>query len=233
MSTVSSHAAARFMPHQAWGFFVYSTIGILHVVAISLRCEALEHSTKLLLMPVLAIAVWTASAGARRTWPFVLLVAAFVFSWFGDAPATLLPFLPETPGMLAGFALTHVCFLVLFIGAIGTGRPKPWALVYLLWWVVLLVVLLPSFGALLPAVAVYGLLLGGMATAATRCHPLVIAGSVLFVISDTVLAFRLFRPEIMPFWTSLAVMVTYIAGQGLIAAGTVTVLLARPRPAAS
>jgi hypothetical protein len=44
-------------------------------------------------------------------------------------------------------------------------------------------------------------------------------GSVFFLASDSVLAFRLFMPEAMPDWTSPLVMLTYCLGQGLIAAG--------------
>ena len=67
----------------------------------------------------------------------------------------------------------------------------------------------------------YGLVLGGTAVAASRCHPLVAAGGAFFLASDTILAFRLFMPDAMPDWTSPLVMLTYCLGQGLIAAGVI------------
>jgi uncharacterized membrane protein YhhN len=96
-----------------------------------------------------------------------------------------------------------------------------WALVYALWWVALLAILWPTLGALLIPVAVYGLVLGGTAVAASRCHPLVATGGAFFLASDTILAFRLFMPDAMPGWTSPLVMLTYCLGQGLIAAGVI------------
>ena len=96
-----------------------------------------------------------------------------------------------------------------------------WALVYGLWWLGLLAILWPSLGGLLIPVAVYGLVLGGTAVAASRCHPLVAVGGAFFLASDTILAFRLFTPDAMPDWTSPLVMLTYCLGQGLIAAGVI------------
>ena len=88
-------------------------------------------------------------------------------------------------------------------------------------------VLWPHLGGLSFAVAAYGLVLGGTAALATRCHPLIIVGAVFFLASDTILAFRLFLADAMPEWTSPAVMVTYCLGQGLIAVGAVATMKAR------
>ncbi|UUT35135.1 lysoplasmalogenase [Microbacterium elymi] len=54
-------------------------------------------------------------------------------------------------------------------------------------------------------------------------------GALLFLASDTLLAFRLFLPDAMPGWTSPVVMLTYTAGQGLIAAGALAALRREPR----
>ncbi|WP_375384594.1 lysoplasmalogenase family protein [uncultured Microbacterium sp.] len=64
-------------------------------------------------------------------------------------------------------------------------------------------------------------MLGGTAVAASRCHPVIAIGAAFFLVSDTVLAFRLFLAAAMPAWTDPLVMLTYCAGQGLIAAGVV------------
>ena len=130
--------------------------------------------------------------------------------------------------MLLFFGLAHLCYMWLFwkhLARAPASRRGP--LVYAVWWVALLLVLWPSLGALSIAVAVYGLVLGGTAALATRCHPLVVWGGAFFLASDTILAFRIFVPEAMPPWTSPLVMLTYTLGQGLIAAGAIVTLRRR------
>jgi uncharacterized membrane protein YhhN len=92
--------------------------------------------------------------------------------------------------------------------------------VYALWWVVMLAVLWPLLGALTIAVALYGIVLGGTAVAASRCHPLVVWGGAFFLASDSLLSVELFVAG-APDWLSPMVMLTYTLGQGLIAAGAV------------
>ena len=69
--------------------------------------------------------------------------------------------------------------------------------------------------------------------AAARCHPLVAAGGAFFFASDAILAFRLFRPDSMPDWTSPLVMLLYCLGQGLLAAGVIIADRLRTSAAAS
>ncbi|GAA5037343.1 lysoplasmalogenase family protein [Microbacterium fluvii] len=213
--------------HRLWlAFIPYTLVSIIHVVALSANADAVAAPTKLLLMPLLAAAVaWSlrATPGAATA----LLLAAIALSWLGDGAGTFVPFLPTIPMMMLFFGLAHVCYIVLFTGHLAQRRLPAWSIVYALWWGVLLAVLWPHLGGLTIAVAVYGLVLGGTAVAASRCHPLVVAGSVFFLTSDSVLAFRLFLPDAMPDWTSPLVMVTYCLGQGLIAAGSVSALRTR------
>ena len=135
---------------------------------------------------------------------------------------TFFPFADDPlPLMLLFFGLAHLCYIWLFWKHLSVRGFPAWALLYALWWVALLIVLWPRLGALSIAVAVYGLVLGGTAALATRCHPLVVWGGVFFLASDTILAFRIFAPEAMAPWTSPLVMLTYTLGQGLIAAGAI------------
>jgi uncharacterized membrane protein YhhN len=132
--------------------------------------------------------------------------------------------------MLLFFGLAHIAYIWLFVRHAAV-RPLPtWALVYAAWWAGLLLVLWPHLGGLAIAVALYGLVLGGTAASSTRCHPLVAWGGVLFLASDSILAFRLFLPDAMPGWTDPLVMITYCAGQGLIAAGVVVSARVRQEP---
>lgn len=206
------------------GFAPYIVVSIVHVVALAGEADPVAGQTKLLLMPLLAFAVIWSARGASAGRAIALLLAAIGLSWLGDGAGTFFPFAPEVPMMLLCFGLAHLCYIVLFWRVLAV-RPVPvWALVYAVWWGVLLAVLWPHVGTLLIPVALYGLVLGGTAVAASRCRPLVLWGGVFFLASDSILAFRLFMPDAMPDWTSPLVMLTYTLGQGLIAAGAVTTL---------
>lgn len=214
-------------------FVPYAVISLLHVTLLALG-HPLAGPTKLLLMPALALAaVWgVASWAGRGTWPraaLLGLVAAVAASWLGDGAGTFFPGLPELPLMLLWFGVAHVVYIVLFVRTrdLARGRVPWWAYGYIAWWGVLIAVLGPHTGSLFFAVAAYGVLLGATAVAASRCGPMIAWGGVWFIASDSILAFRLFMPEALPAWTSPAVMVTYVVGQGLLVAGTVAALRKR------
>ena len=203
-----------------WGFALYGAIALVHIVALALG-SPLASPTKLLLMPALIIAALWAARGSGWGTSYTLLIVALALSYLGDGAGTFFPFAPELPMMLLCFGLAHLCYIWLFWRRLAV-RPLPlWSAVYGVWWVALLLVLWPNLGALLIPVALYGLVLGGTAAAASRCHPLIVWGGAFFLASDTILAFRLFMPDAMPGWTSPLVMITYCLGQGLIAAGVV------------
>lgn len=215
------------MPRLWLGFVLYIAVSLVHVTALSLDADAVAAPTKLALMPLLAVAVlWSAR---RTTWTtgHTLLVTAIALSWLGDGAGAFFPWAPTVPLMLLWFGLAHVFYILLFWRFAAVRRVPVWAIVFAVWWVGLLAVLQSHLGALLIPVALYGLVLGGTAAAASRCRPVIAWGGVFFLASDSILAFRLFVPEAMPDWTSPLVMLTYTLGQGLIAAGTVISLRGR------
>ncbi|MCR2763326.1 lysoplasmalogenase [Microbacterium sp. zg.B48] len=208
--------------NRLWiGFVPFGLVSAVHVGALAAGVPALAGPTKLLLMPLLAAAVLWGGRGSRWGLPYTLLFAAIAFSWLGDGAGTFFAAAPTVPMMLLFFGVAHLCYIWLFWRLIPVRRVPAWAAVYGLWWIALLAVLWPHLGGLLIPVAVYGLVLGGTAVAASRCHPLVTWGGAFFLASDTVLAFRLFLPDATPDWASPVVMLTYCAGQGLIAGGVV------------
>jgi uncharacterized membrane protein YhhN len=214
-------ARAATMPRRWWwGFVPYALVAAVHVVALAASADAVSGPTKLMLMPLLAVAVLWAGRGSSRTTPFTFLFMAIALSWLGDGAATFFPAAPDLPVMLACFGLAHLCYIWLFWRCLAVRRIPRWALVYVLWWVAMLAILWPLLGALTVAVALYGLVLGGTAVAASRCHPLVVVGGALFLTSDTLLSVELFVPG-APDWLSPLVMLTYTVGQGFIAAGAV------------
>ncbi|KDA07124.1 hypothetical protein DC31_01525 [Microbacterium sp. CH12i] len=208
-----------------WTFLPYIAMSIVHVAALAFESE-IAPPTKLWLMPLLALPV-IVSLRLRPPSAIALLLIAIVLSWLGDGAGVFFPGGPELPLMLMFFGLAHIAYIVLFARMLKVRRMPWWALVYAVWWIAMIAVLGPHTGSLLFAVAVYGLVLGGTAAFSTRCHPLVICGGVFFLISDTVLAFRLFVPDAMPQWTSPLVMLTYTLGQGLIVAGALVTLRTR------
>ena len=213
------------------GFVPYIAVSLVHVTALAVGATAIAEPTKLALVPLLVVAVVWGVSGSGWTRAHTLLVAALGLSWLGDGAGAFLPWLPTVPAMLLFFGLAHLCYIWLFWRMLAVRRVPPWAAVYALWWIALLAVLWPHLGGLAVAVALYGLVLGGTAVAASRCHPLVVWGGVFFLASDSVLAFRLFLPDAMPDWTSPLVMLTYCLGQSLIAAGVlVSVRARRPIP---
>ena len=203
------------------GFVPYAVVSAVHVAALAIGADGVSAPTKLLLMPLLAVAVFWGGRGSRWGTTYTWLFTAIAFSWLGDGAGVFLPMLPTVPMMLLFFGLAHLCYIWLFWRRLAIRGVPPWAVVYALWYGVLLAVLWPVLGGLLIPVALYGLVLGGTAVAASRCHPLIVAGSVFFLSSDTILAFELFMPDATPSWASPLIMFTYCLGQGLIAAGVI------------
>ncbi|WP_341954395.1 lysoplasmalogenase [Microbacterium sp. LWH13-1.2] len=209
-----------------WSFIPYITVSAIHVALLALESPAAGPS-KFLLMPLLAIPVLVSVRMIRSPAALALLLAAVAFSWLGDSAGALFPDAPEVPLMLLFFGIAHLAYIALFVRYLGRGRMPWWALVYAAWWVAMLALLGPHAGALLIAVAVYGLVLGATAAFSTRCRPLVAVGGALFLASDTLLALRLFLPDSLPAWSNPAIMATYTIGQGLIIAGALIALRKR------
>lgn len=209
-----------------WAFLPYVSVSALHVVLLAVG-SSLAGPTKLLLMPLLAVPVLVSLRRIAPRAASILAGAAIVFSWFGDSAGAFFPAAPEVPLMLLFFGVAHLAYIALFARYLARRRMPWWAAAYAAWWVAMLVVLGPHTGGLLPAVAAYGLVLGATAAFSARCHPLVAAGGVFFLVSDTVLALRLFLPDSLPSWSSPAIMLTYTIGQGLIIAGALITLRKR------
>lgn len=202
-------------------FIPFAILSIVHVTALALGNSALAAPTKLGLMPLLALAVLLNSRRITRTAPIALLLIAIFFSWLGDGAGTFLPFLPTLPMMLTFFGIAHLAYILLFTRHVAIRRMPIWSLVFIGWWIAMMIVIGPHTGDLLIAVGIYGLLLGATAACSTRGNTVILVGGLFFLLSDSLLAFLLFRSDIAPDWTDPAVMLTYTLGQGLIALGVV------------
>lgn len=192
-------------------------VSVVHLAGQLASLEALTTTTKPLLIPLLAGAVIWLSRRSR-SWGTWLLLAALFFSWLGD----LALLVDGDTWFLLGlgcFLLAHVGYIVLFSSRFGAGRPRPWTLVYAGWFALLLVVLVPHLGGMLPPVVGYGLVICTMAVLAVRCGRVVSVGATLFLLSDSILAVNAFVDDVSIPAAGFLIMATYLAGQCLIAVG--------------
>lgn len=200
-------------------FVPFAVVGVVHLATLFADWSEGSTVSKLALMPALLLGFLLALP-ARRGAVLVIGTIAILFSWLGDA-------LLDTPGDLGfllglgSFLLAHIAYLVLFAGPMRR-RQVPWpALVYAAWWFALVTVLAPYIGGLLVPVSSYGLVIALAAAAALGTNRIAALGALLFLISDTILAFRLFYPG-FEFWQmNFTIMLFYVLGQGLIVVGAV------------
>ena len=182
-------------------------------------------------LPALALAAvaWRAGGPAPRRLAAGLLLAAA-----GDA----LLLSAAAPAFLAGmgcFAAMHVCYILAYTKLTPT-RPKPRPLVNAVLTIAVaftVVTLAPHAGSLALPLAIYSVLLATMVLFAldlvgrvNRAGALAVAaGALLFMLSDTLLAFSMFYPRFVlqgPA-AAVAVLATYYPAQVLIALGVLNI----------
>ena len=202
-------------------FCCFISLSGTHLFACATGREKLRRRTKPLLMPLLALFV--ALLWGR---PNLLVLAALLCGCAGDA---LLLFPQDkrylAAGMLA-FAAGHVLYLVYLTPRAGQAALPVWlgiALVYGAGMALTYRRIRPmASGPMLPGMLAYALLLCCLSAATFLLllggggwMPL--AGSVLFLVSDTLLSTEIFTGETRR--GNLAVMATYIGAQALLSVG--------------
>jgi len=213
---------------------LYGVVGFLEIASIVAEKELLRQGFKILCIPLLALYFWNATAGVdvrhRRNG-----LLALGFSYAGDL--FLLP--TETPfglflaGLLS-FLIAHLVYIRLFTDFVAVRggyvwkRPL-WLVVAASYYAIVLWTLLPGIetGLRIPVV-MYGMTICSMALAALNtfeekralASQLLLAGAILFVLSDTLLAIRTFIPANgQSAVLKAAVMATYLSGQFLLVQG--------------
>ncbi|MCB0914784.1 MAG: lysoplasmalogenase [Actinobacteria bacterium] len=180
-----------------------------------------------LLMPliVLVTLLWRPLPGLRVLIP---LLAAQVFSWFGDiALASEGDYFVLGVGM---FLLAQVSYIATFLGIPGNHllRQRPVVIVpYAVYLAVMLTLVVPKAGDLALPLVVYGTTLTAMAVFAADTWArvpkpaglLLLFGSILFVTSDSLIALTKF--EVVPDNNPVAAVLigTYCAAQIMLALG--------------
>jgi uncharacterized membrane protein YhhN len=224
-------ATARRSTIAALGWVPFAVVALIQIASKLTGPEDLERVTKALCMPLLAVAAVVVLVAAGRRPASIVVVAllglALLSSWLGDVLID-----GSIAAGLGSFLAAHVAWLALFLLAFRR-RISWWALLLVPWYAALVILLAPTAGALLVPVLVYGIALGGMAATATRGNRFTIAGGILFVVSDTVLALQLFTGIVGGRTADFVVMLTYLAAQTLLVLGVLARLVAWPMASSS
>ena len=201
-----------------------------YIAGIQLPDQTIQYISKPLLMPLLAIYFITSVNGMAtrlKTW----VIAALFFSWAGDV---LLMFEEKDQLFfmlgLSAFLIAHIFYIILFhhIRVRESVKGNPWLMVIVVvYYGALITLLSPFLGEMKWPVRVYGIVISFMFMLAM--HMLFIrnkmagkwmmAGAMLFVVSDSVLAINKFY---QPFeGAGIVIIVTYCLAQLFIVEGAV------------
>lgn len=199
-----------------------------NITGVGANIVLLQYITKPLLMPALAL-FFLLQNTSRKSLPGKWVMAALFFSWAGDV---LLMFQEKIPDFflfgLSAFLIAHIFYIIFFHSVrIKTGiRSRPLLfLPVIVYYAVLIFWLFPGLGDMKMPVIIYGLVISFMLVLALhmlfirnkQAGMLMTLGAILFVISDSILAFNKF------YWSfTLAgvwIMLTYGIAQYLIVKG--------------
>ena len=187
----------------------------------------LRKPTKVMLMPVLALCYMSFAEE-----PSELVTAGLLLGSLGDL-ALLWPLNEKT--FLAGvaaFCAGHVCYLINIFGRYTISAGAVWtaviSAVYFAGCIVVFIatknsmpraVRIPSFLYMLVLAAVSACTLLVLISGATAGRAVAFAGATLFLCSDGILCQMLFIKKSEPPKVNFLVMLTYILGQAMMAAG--------------
>jgi uncharacterized membrane protein YhhN len=194
----------------------FAVVAVVHLGAQLAGAGTVAAVTQWLLMPLLAVAFRSATDGGR------LVLLALGFSWLGDTVPALFSGDPRFLAMVGLFLCAQITYIAAFLPAWRRSvLRRPALLAYVAAFAALLVSCAPGAGGLLVPVIGYGVCLTLMAVLATGVHPLTAVGGAVFFVSDGLIALDAFATWYTPPTPGFWVMLTYVTGQALIAAGVV------------
>ena len=194
----------------------------------TLNIQWVHYTVKPLLMPALLLLLTQSSINAPGK---KMIGAGLVFSWFGDV---FLLFEGSDPLYficgLASFLLTHICYIVYFLSRRGktvSGLSKNPIIILLViaYGAGLFIFLFPHLASLKIPVLIYAVVICTMLLCSVNIYPkvnapsnkLYLAGALLFVLSDSLLAINKFYH---PVWFGhTLIMLTYCLAQYAIVSG--------------
>lgn len=213
---------------KQYGFYIFIAIAALQIIAIHFNFPALRFISKPLLMPVLAIVVYSNCEKCRER---NLIIAALLFSFSGDSFLLLEDKQPLFFIFgLVSFLITHLLYIIYFLGIkpLGNSLLKTHPYLPLLiagFGAGLIYLLYPWLGEMKIPVMVYAAIICSMLLCSFYMYKSVkqsvglqfIAGAVLFVLSDSLLAINKFY---QPFqFAAILIMLTYCGAQYCIVRG--------------
>ena len=215
------------MPKSAW-IIGFSLLLLANLTSVYLNNDALRTVSKPLLMPVLAIYFLTQTRGVvtpLKVW----IILALGFSWLGDI---LLMFEASNSIFfllgLSAFFVAQVFYIVFFHNIRMREYIRGNALlllVVIVYYFILISIISPHLGDLKLPVRIYGVVLSFMVMLAMHtmfsknktAGRWMMIGAILFVASDSILAFNKFYSSFE--YAGVMIMLTYGVAQLLITGG--------------
>jgi uncharacterized membrane protein YhhN len=218
------------MPKSTW-IFVFIFLLLANLTSVYLNNDTLRSTTKPLLMPVLAIYFLTQTRGVVTPLkPWIIL--ALSFSWLGD----MFLMFEQTNSIffllgLSAFFIAQVFYIVFFHNIRMREYIRGNALlllVVIVYYFILISIISPHLGDLKLPVRIYGVVLSFMVMLAMhtmfsknkRAGRWMMIGAILFVTSDSVLAFNKFYSSFD--LAGVTIMLTYGVAQLFLTGGAAT-----------
>jgi uncharacterized membrane protein YhhN len=192
--------------------------------------ETLRYITKPLLMPLLITFFNFQTkefASSLKKW----IILALIFSWTGDV---LLMFESMNGNFfifgLVTFLIAHIFYILFYENVIrreGLRKNYWWFLPVIIYYIALIYILSPNLGDMKLPVRIYGIVISYMLIQALQtgrikdlgAATLMIAGAILFITSDSILAINKFYESFE--FAEITIMLTYGLAQLLITLGAV------------
>ena len=205
----------------------YIAFSSIYLILLLLN-ESTAFPLKVFLMPALIAAVYFHPYFTSKKF----LLGALIFCWIGDV---VLMFQSMNPlffiGGLIAFLIGHIIYIILFnkekrqVLNKNSTFLRVGSLSIMVYFIVMLSILLPHLGTMRLPVTVYALTISLMLWTAiigyteweSPANAWILRGAILFIMSDSILAFNKFY---QPIWlASFFIMVTYLAAQYAIVVG--------------
>jgi uncharacterized membrane protein YhhN len=215
------------MKKRFW-IVLFLIILFIDIAVVYFKNESLRYLSKPLLMPLLIVYF------IFNTRPYISpvkkwIVLALVFSWAGDVLLMFESMSPDffIPGLVA-FLIAHIFYILFYESIIRHENLKKnywWFIPVLIYYVSIIYILSPHLGDMKLPVRIYGIVISYMLIQAlqtamiknTGAAGLMIAGSVLFITSDSLLAINKFHGSFE--YAGIAIMLTYGIAQLMITLG--------------
>jgi|SRR6188474_2532092 uncharacterized membrane protein YhhN len=215
------------MKKRFW-IILFLIILFIDIAAVYFKNESLRYISKPLLIPLLIVYF------IFNTRPYLSplkrwIVLALVFSWAGDVLLMFESMSPDffIPGLVA-FLIAHIFYILFYESIIRHENLKKnywWFIPVLIYYVSIIYILSPHLGDMKLPVRIYGIVISYMLIQALQtamiknavAAGLMIAGSVLFITSDSLLAINKFHGSFE--YVGIAIMLTYGIAQLLITLG--------------